>query len=217
MPTFLWLRELGCVSTVHATAGQNKGMIALTADGLAELQRGKGIVRLLRHYCCHRFDIPAALQAKDGDAIDAKRHNWGVISKILKDALDFDLSWERRELIISGDVVETVVLLKQIHELVKPHMDLDKRLKEKHRTMHDDKHAVYQLGLLSRPLEASSAKPANANKDDGTPSPDRAWRTNMDPNAKPTGPGKGGPVTYAGGARAQNQRPRARSQNPPMR
>lgn len=211
MPTFLWLRELGCVSTLHAVAGKTKGMISLSSEGLNELQCGKGIIRLLRHYCCHRFDIPEALHPADGDSLEAKRHNWSVISKILKDALDFDLTWERRELIISGDVVETVVLLKQVHELVKPHMVVDKKLKEKHRVMHDDKVLVYQKERLSRPLDNSD--PAEKHQeDDGQPSPDRQWRVNMNknPTRKGSSPQRnsGAKHIYTAGAHARSASPK---------
>ena len=110
LPTFLWLRDLGCMETSHVIPTRTKGMISVTPEGMNALQCGKSIVRLLHHYCCHRFETPETLLPLDGDSSSAKRHNWAVISKILKDALDFELAWERRELIISGDGVEILVL-----------------------------------------------------------------------------------------------------------
>ena len=193
LPTFLWLRDLGCVYTNHAIPGKQKGMISITSAGLQQLQAGKGIVKLLEHYTCSRFDTPDSLLPKDGDDTSAKRHNWAIVHKLLKEALDYDLSWERRELIIAGDVVETLVLLKQIHDLVKPHRQLEKREKEQHRRLNEDPILLEEEELLSKPVAASpprrqrSVSPVNI-KDDF----ERPWATHMK-EPTPIGPPPPGP------------------------
>ena len=149
--TFTWLRDLGCLKSIHAAPTPTKGMVVLTHEALRLLQHGASICRLLRHYCCDRFDTPQALLPQDGDQLTAKRHNWGVVSRMLKDALGYDLSWERRELIVQGDVVEILVLLKQIHDLVKVHRQVDKEQREKHRLLCEDPHRLYVMSLIARP------------------------------------------------------------------
>jgi hypothetical protein len=161
MPTFVWLRDLGCIATNHATNATQKGMIGINTAGCMQLQQGKGIVRLLQHYCCSRFDTPEVLQPKDGDDTTSKRHNWSIVNKLLKDALDYDLAWERRELIIAGDVIETMVLLKQIHELVKPHRILDEREKEQHRLMNEKRLLLEEESLLRRPIVLNPKRTAS--------------------------------------------------------
>jgi hypothetical protein len=150
--TFVWMRDVGCMTTAHVTTSRQKGMLALTNAGVHLLLAGHSIVRLLQHYCCYRFDTPQSLQPEDGETPAAKRHNWSIISKILKDALTYELSWERRELIVQGDIVEVIVLLKQIQDLVAQHRRADYEQRLRHRIMAEEPHRVDIAARLCKPF-----------------------------------------------------------------
>lgn len=150
--TFTWMRDVGCMATSHVAASRTKGMLSLTNLGVHALLGGQSIVRLLHHYCCYRFDTPQSLQPEDGDSPGAKRHNWAIISKILKDALEYELTWERRELIVQGDIVEVIVLLKQIQDLVAKHRVHDKETMMRHRLLSEAPATVDIAARLSKPF-----------------------------------------------------------------
>lgn len=155
IPTFSWLRDLGCLCTHHASPGKTKGMMALSAEGMMSLQQGKGIVRLLLHYTCSRFETPESLLPNDGVDSTSKRQNWAIVHRLLKEALGYELSWERRELVIAGDIVETLVLLKQIHDLVKPHRKLEKKKAKEHELLSADIHVLEERVMLTKPIVIS--------------------------------------------------------------
>jgi hypothetical protein len=157
--TFKWMRDVGCMTTQHVTTSRVKGMLTLTNAGVHTLLAGKTIVKLLQHYCCYRFDTPAALQPEEGDTPADKRHNWAIVGKILKDALLFDLSWERRELIVQGDIVEVIVLLKQIQDLVAKHRRADQEERLRHRLLAESPVKVDVVSRLCKPFMIGESKP----------------------------------------------------------
>lgn len=156
--TFTWMRDVGCMTTQDVAASRTKGMLVLTNTGVHSLLAGKCIVRLLQHYCCYRFDTPQSLQPADGETPQAKRQNWSVISKILKDALEYELTWERRELIVQGDIVEVIVLLKQIQDLVKKHRLADKQTQIRHRLLSESPALVDIAARLSKPFNVGETR-----------------------------------------------------------
>jgi hypothetical protein len=163
--TFTWMRDVGCMTTQHVTASRTRGMLALTNAGVHALLAGQSVVRLLHHYCCSRFDVPATLVPDSGETPAEKRHNWAIVGKILKDALEYDLAWERRELIVQGDIVEVIVLLKQIQDLVARHRAADRENQIKHRLLAESPAKVDIASRLSRSFtigETRSPSPPHA-------------------------------------------------------
>jgi hypothetical protein len=156
--TFVWLRTVGCLGTTHVVPGRTKGMIALTTDGVQQLVQGKSIVLMLHHYCCDRFDVPEQLQPNGEITIQGRRRNWSIVSKILADALDYELSWDRRELVIQGDVVEVVVLLRQIQDLVQTLRVRDTKKKSQRAEEEVREHIRFEKGLMAKPLLQSAAQ-----------------------------------------------------------
>uniref|UniRef100_A0A7S1L345 Uncharacterized protein n=1 Tax=Neobodo designis TaxID=312471 RepID=A0A7S1L345_NEODS len=169
--TFTWMRDVGCMTTQHVTASRTRGMLALTNAGVHSLLAGRNVVRLLHHYCCSRFDVPSSLVPDEGATPAEKRHNWSIVGKILKDALEYELAWERRELIVQGDIVEVVVLLKQIQDLVARHRAADRESQIKHRLMSESPAKVDIAARLSKPFNIGEER---------SPRPhDKPWTHNM--------------------------------------
>lgn len=172
LQTFLWLRDKGGLSSQAATPSQfNPGMMSVSPDGMQDVASGLPLVRVLHHYCCHRFDAPQDLlpvvptpPAPERTSssthksqppqpyislVAARTHNWQVVQKIVQSALDFTIPQDQLDAVQRlGDALEALLIVKSIFDLVKAHRGKEKQSREQHKNMREDPNAAEVKRLL---------------------------------------------------------------------
>jgi hypothetical protein len=177
LQTFLWLRDKGGLSSQAGVPSQyNNGMMSVSPDGMQDIASGLPLVRVLHHYCCHRFDAPqellpvfptniaASSNAAKGtpqhpfvSLVAARTHNWRVVQTIVKSALDYEIPGDQLDAVQRlGDALEALLIVKVIYDLVRAHRGKEKQSRELHRTLQEDAGAAE----VKRLLESKSVAPS---------------------------------------------------------
>lgn len=189
LQTFLWLRDKGGLSSQAAVPSQyNNGMMSVSHDGMQDIASGLPLVRVLHHYCCHRFDAPQELlpvvptstvpqssskvvhapqQQPYISLVAARTHNWQVVQKIVQSALDYEIPADQLDAVQRlGDALEALLIVKAIFDLVRTHRSKEKQAREQHKSLHNDAGAVEVKKLLesksvapSKQIKIASAAP----------------------------------------------------------
>lgn len=146
--TFLWLRDKGGLASSSGTPASAPGTVIISAEGLQEISSGLPVVRVLHRYCCHRFETPESLlpmvfsttplaTAKSSSNMEVVRtHNWSVVSKIVLQALQFEVPEAQLDAIRKqGDALEALLVVKLIFELMRNHREKERETREQHKSL----------------------------------------------------------------------------------
>jgi hypothetical protein len=198
LQTFMWLRDKGNLSSQFASPSTyNQGMMSVSTDGMQDIASGLPLVRVLHHYCCHRFDAPEELlpltptpASSSGKSLQrfvslvaARTHNWEVVRKITCGALGYNIPVEQLEVVQKqGDALEALLIVKTIYDLVRAHRGKEKISQCKHKMLSDDTH-VLEVKML---LENKSVAPSKKIKIVATASPTKATRSPLKRFQSPT-------------------------------
>ena len=110
---FLLLRDGGGIHSRNCQPSPTKGMMLITSDGLSDVLQGAGVLRMLHHYCCRRFEVPKELLPQDGQTPEARKHNWMTIADILRHHLSFQVGEEQlNAIVVDGDIAEALIIMR---------------------------------------------------------------------------------------------------------
>ena len=129
----------------------------ITSDGLSDVLQGAGVLRMLHHYCCRRFEVPKELLPQDGQTPEARKHNWMTIADILRHHLSFQVGEEQlNAIVVDGDIAEALIIMRSALDALRGHRQREKDVKRTHRELDENANLrhVKEL-LLAKSAEAT--------------------------------------------------------------
>ncbi len=163
---FLLLRDGGGIQSRHCLPSPTKGMMTITSDGLSDVLQGAGVLRMLHHYCCRRFEVPKDLLPVDEQTVEARKHNWSTIADILRHHLSLQVMESQVSAIAAdGDIAEALIIMRSALDALRGHRQREKEVKRAHRQLDENP----TLRSVKELLTTKSADTTKTRKSSPTP------------------------------------------------